>query len=430
MSAKGYPRRGRLLGMLVAGVLLAPALSGGAAAQDGVPSGRVLSFDLGTSLAASDNPGFNHNPDGGGISATTSLHVGLRNETPLSSLAVDADLSILSHVTGKQADRNGVSRRGLRLGYTRDGAGSDLKLSAGASESRIDLLRPLGDFVDDAGNIVLPDDLDDLYGSGWRRQVGLDAALTLGRDAPIGATLRAGTSRLSYRDTSNPDLTDSRRIYADADLRFALTQVSRLDLGLRHERFRDDDGLRRTSSLRAGLVFDRPDGNFRALLGATDTEDGTRVTAEIGRLIERPWGSLDGRIGAVRLTSGRTTLAGGLQLAYELATGRISTSVERSATSNSDDDETMRTALLVGYEQALTDHSGLSLDLAYVHSRSTMAQLDTRQASFGVNYSHSLTRDVALSLGYSYRMRDGDNIGRSTENVVTLSLRRSFRFGL
>ncbi len=431
MSGQGRPAWRRSVAALAACAAILLAAAPGVRAQSAEGgTGRVLSFSVATGLRATDNPDFRLHPSGSEVRATADLRLGLRADTPLSSLTLDADMLLLARLKSDEGRGGERARQGLRLGYGREGVGAALRLEAFIDESRIDFLRPLTDFLNEDGEIVLPDDLDDLTGDGWRRQRGFDASLTLGREAPFGVVLGAGLSELDYRDASNPALRDSRRSHAAARMHFDLNPVTRLDLGLRYSVFSRDDDRRETWSLNPGLTFARPDGNIRFLLGATRTEDGTRVSGELGRLIERPWGSLDARIGAVRMADGDTALSGGLRLTYGLPRGRLTVGLDRAAGSSADDDEVLRTALAVSYEQALNDLSSLALNLGYVRSDNSATGLGTDTASLGLGYRRSLTPDWSLNLGYNYRMRDEEGSGRTTENEVSLSLSRSFSFGL
>lgn len=422
-------RGGRAV-MLACALLLAGGGQGVRAQSADGGSARTLTFSVSAGLRATDNPDFTVSPDEGEIRASTDLRMEFRGETPLGNLTLGADTLLMGRLSGDADKRFERPRQALRLGYAREAADSALKLTASYNESRIDFLRPLTDFIDEDGVIVLPDDLDDLNGTGWRRQAAVDGSLTLGRNAPFGVVLGAGLSDLGYRDASDPSLVDSRRRHVSARMRFDLTRVTRLDVGLRYSIFENDLERKETWSLSPGLTIDRPDGNIRFLLGATRTEDGTRISAEVGRLIERPWGRLDARIGAVRLSGGRTRLSGGLELDYVTAQGQLTLGLERSAVSGTNDDETLRTALSASYQQALSDLASISVNLAYVRSDNSRTDLGTDTASFGLSYRRMVTRDWSLNLGYNHRMRDAEGSGRRSENEVTIGLSRSFSFGL
>ena len=420
---------GRAGAALIACLVLA---AGGAQAQSAggeSPTGRGLTFSVSAGLAATDNPDFRRNPGDGELRASTDLGLRLRNDTALGSLVLDANTLLVQKFSG---DDKGFERprQGISLSYRREGVNAALDLKASLRESRIDFLRPLSDFIDENGQIDLPADLDDLTGTGWQRQTGIDTTLTLGRTARFGVILGAGLSETSYRDASNPTLEDSERRHASARMRFDVTPITRLDLALRYSIFEESGDRRETWSLDPGLAFERPDGTIRALLGVTRTEDGTRLSAEVGRMIERPWGRLDGRIGAVRLANGNTALSGGLRLTYALPRAQLAVALDRSAISGSDDDEVLRTALTVNYQQAVTEISSLSLNLAYVENDNGATGRVTDNASFGLGYNHALTEDWSVILGYNYRMRrESDLPGRTSENEVSVMLRRSLTFG-
>jgi hypothetical protein len=424
--------RASALGLVVAGGTVLPIVIGAALAQSGDgdrPAGPRLTFSFDSQITASDNPGFDLNPAEGGIWATGNLEFGISDETPLSSFELNADFALRAGLAGDVEDGVDLPKRGLRLGYSRDGLDSAFEVKARLTESKIDFLRPLADFTDENGDIVLPDDLDELIGSGWRRQLGFDTTLTLGRNAPFGAVLGVGASELSYRDASNPALDDSRRAYADVGLRFDLSAVTRLDVGLRYSIYEDSDQQDETWTLRSNLTFDRPDGNLRFGLTATETEDGTRISADVGRLIERPWGSIDARLGVIGTGDGGTTLGGGLKLNYDLPDARLTARLDRSLASGKDNDETLRTALALGYRKAINQRSALSLDIGYVEIDNRVTGLGTDLASLSLGYGYELTRDWTLNLGYAYRVRDEEGIGRTQENAVTLTLRRGFEIG-
>lgn len=432
VNNRAAPVASRAVAALIGCLAILPVTGGAAQAQSSTvdaPTGRVLTLTFGAGLTTSDNPDFDVNPAGSEVRTSTSLRLAYRSDTALSYLTFDADTLLLMRLSG---DDKGFERpqQGIHLGYGREGGYAALKFDAGLRESRIDFLRPLSDFLDEDGEIFLPDDLDDLIGSGWRRQAYLDATLTLGRDARFGAVLGAGLSDVSYRDASNPALEDAHRRHASARLRFDLTPVTRLDLALRYGVFKDSQDRKETWSLNPGLTFDRPDGNIRAVLGVTRNEDGTRLSAEIGRAIERPWGRLDARIGAVRLANGHATMAGGLRMTYALPRAQFLIGLEREAGSGTNDTETLRTALAVDYRQSVSELSSLSVGLAYVKSDDSLTGHTTDTASLAIGYSHLLAKDWSLNLGYNFRMRDQDNTGRTTENEVSVTFSRSLVFGL
>lgn len=423
----GPRRRGRIRGaaLAVAAGLSLP-VAAALAQQGAAPPAPRLQFDLSSGLEVNDNPRFVADPGEGGVSASGRLGLTLADETPLSGFVLAADVALRAGLSGDVERGLDAPSRKLRFDYDRRGALAELSVSALADDSRIDFLRPLSDFIDD-GVFTPPDDIEDLTGTGWRRQLSLDALLTAGRGGPVTWSFGLGTRRIDYRETTDPDLTDNRRDYADLGLGFDLTGALRADVGLRYEVFTDADQDEETLTLRTGLQLDRPDGALRLRFSVADVADGTRLTLQGGRRIERPWGSIDADLGATRDEDGNANLTGTLRLAYALPQGEITASLNRAVVSGEDAAAELRTTAALGLSRTLTPRASMSLGLNWISSEA--AATGTDFASLGLGYSYALTEDWGLSLGYSHRMRDEDGTGRATQNAVTLSLTRSFATG-
>jgi hypothetical protein len=59
-------------------------------------------------------------------------------------------------------------------------------------------------------------------------------------------------------------------------------------------------------------------------------------------------------------------------------------------------------------------------------SEDTATNLATRNASLGVSYSRSLTRDWGMNLGYRHRIRDEDGAPSANSDSFFLTIRRDF----
>lgn len=397
--------------------------------QQQAPAGPRLVFDARLGVTASDNPDFEVNPPDSAVWATGALSFGFADDNALSSFSLTGNLGFRKGLGGNTDGDGRISDRALRMRYDRNGANAQFSFSAVLTESRLEYLRPLTDFVDSNGVFTPPDDLDQLNGTGWRRRVGFDTKLTLGSSAPFGATLGAGVSDVSYRDTSSASLDDNRRSYADVDLRFNLSQVTQATVGVRFDRYEDSDQQDDEWTLRLGLAFDRPDGQLRFGVQARDTASGTRTQFQVGRQFLRGWGSLDTGLGVIRDTGGKTRVSGDLSLVYNLPNGALKAALARSVGSGTNNAETMRTTASIGYSTPLSPQSSLTVDLAYVQLDALATDLTTRDTSFGISYSYALTQDWNLNLGYDRRRRDEDLVGVSDENTITLSISHRFTSG-
>ena len=397
--------------------------------QTAVPAGPRLTFDTNFGIAASDNPNFVVSPPDSGVWSTASLGFGVTDDTPLSAFSLRGNLTARTGIAGDTVDSARIGSRGLVLKYDRQGADAQFGLSAAFTESRIEFLRPLTDFIDDNGVLIPPTDINDLTGTGWRQRVSADASLTLFSNSPFGVSLAAGASNIHYRDVSSPRLDDSRRRYADIGLRFDLSQVVQASFGVRYSTFEDSNQHDDNVDLRAGLSFTRPDGVLRFGLSSTQTAGGTGISAQVGRSFQFAWGNLDGNFGVTRTAAANYTFSGSLNLTYDLAQTRLVASLSRSLVSGDNDAETLRTAAALGVSGAFSPNASWNVKLAYLSSEDLSANLTTQDVSLGLGYSYALTPDWNLNLGYQFHQRDKDAVGTFDENSVTLSLGRSFTIG-
>lgn len=394
--------------------------------------GVLLTFRLAERFETTENLGLDVPSQGRTNQATTNLSFGISSETQASRLAFDV-AGVLRAAQGPGHSGTDFSFDGpkLALSYARSAANATLDLKARLSESDIEYLRPLEDFLDENGEIVLPEDLADLTGTGTRRNSGLNAAVSWGNNAPVGFGLSAGFSALSYSNTTSPGLIDSRRTSLGASMRLDLSQVTKATISLKFSRFDDDVPLsksRDTISLDTDLSHDLATGKLTGKLSAARTEDGTQLGFNIGRIFDLPTGSLTTNLGLTRAASGGTNLTGSLGYRHVLPNGQISAQLRRGVQAGSDDTERLTTALSLGYSQSLSQISSLSLDLSYAESTVTATDSTVANTSFGATYSHALTEDWGLNLGYRQRIRDADGTGKADSSSVFLSLSRDFTF--
>ncbi|MFA9229799.1 MAG: hypothetical protein ACEQSU_03475, partial [Microgenomates group bacterium] len=401
-----------------------------AQAQD--TGGVVMTFGLQERLETTSNLGLDVTNRGRTNQATTNLSFGISSETQTSRLAFDmSGVLRAAQGPGHSGTDFGFDGPKLAFSYAHSGANASLSLKAHYSDADVEYLRPLENFLDEDGHIVLPEDLADLTGTGTRRSSGLNAALTWGNDAPVGFGLSAAVSDLSYRNTTSPGLIDSRRTTLGASMRLDLSEVTKATLGLTISRFEDEAPLsspRNTISFDAGLSQVMTTGTLTGSLSAAKTEDGTKLGFSVGRDIELPNGSLTASLGLSRAATGGTSLTGSLGLQHELPQGQITAQLRRGIGVSSDDTDSLTTVLSLGYSQTLSPLSSLSLDLSYAESTATATDNTVTNTSFGATYSHALTEDWGLNLGYRQRMRDSDGVGKADSSSVFLSLSRDFTF--
>lgn len=457
-------RRGLIgagVGAAAAAALIVPAL-----AQEREGGGVLLSFGLDQRLEADDNLDLDPVSEGTTVTATTRLSFGLLAETAVDRLSLEA-ATALRAVDGPEGGESFLDDTRLGLGYTREGASARLSLDAGYRSARVEYLRPLEDFLDEGGVIVLPEDLDDLEGEGTRATTSFGAKLELGLDAPLGLTLDARASALDYSDVTDPDLTDTRRLRLGATARLALSPVMAGTLSLSHVTFEDDDaadtrretlaaeigldydvspvltasaglgfstldirefGATETvegATLRLSLGLDRPNGDYSFDLASRVTEDGIRQDITLGRSLELPQGTLEASLGVTGIDWEEFEAIGALSWRQELTPGsQVSAQLRRAVVVNADDEDELVTALAVGYSRELTPVAGIDLDLTFSVAEEGGGSTD--RASFTATYRHALTEDWTLDAGYRHRLEDEPGPGTASSNSVFLGLGRRF----
>jgi hypothetical protein len=409
---------------LAVGAALVP-VSCDAQTEDG--GGLQLTFGVEQRLESTDNLGLDVVNAGITTQANTRLSFGFLTETRSARLAVDTSAALRAvNGPGFSGTEVELSDPQISLAYSRTSAGAKFDFNGYLKQADVEFLRSLEEFIDETGQLVLP---DDVTGTGTQLSYGLDVALNWGTDTPVEFGLSAGLSGLSYSDTTSASLVDSRRQRAGAVLRLDLTPVLEANIGLRYSSYDDDDPAttrRDTFSYQAGLDRILPNGKLTSDLTATDTEDGTRLSFSIGRDLDLPRGALSASVGATRSTSGATNLTGSLSLRKDFPLGQIRAEARRSVVAGSQDSERLATALSFGYDRSLTPVSSLGFDLSYVQNTEVATGLATTDASVGATYRRELTEDWGFDVGYRHRMRDEDGVGRAHSNSIFMVLRRDF----
>ena len=431
------------------------------------PGGLRLTGGVEQRLEAGRNLGLAIPAEGSTLQSVTRLSLGLDSETRTERFSIGAS-SALRFGRGPGGRISGFDDPQLRFSYAREGARSGLDLGGSYRRSQVEFLRALSDFADEDGVIVLPEDFEDLTGSGRRTERALRGRLELGRDMPLGLVLNARHSGIGYSGVTNPDLFDTRRDELGATLRMQLSPVAtatlgagrnryraenaaqtrritdRLDLGLAYDVspvLRLDAGLgwrridsrefgvttrREGATGRLGLVQTLPDGEISARFNADRDQTGTRQTLRVGRKLDRPDGEISGSIGLTRTPAGRTEAIGDLAWRRDLPAGSITAQLSRSVAITGADETRLRTLAGLTYRHAINENSAVSLRFDYSQSSATATQNRLRRTDLNAVYSHQMTRDWALNLGANYRVRQEQGVGRSAAPSVFLTLGRQF----
>ncbi len=318
----------------------------------------------------------------------------------------------------------------VTLAYSRTGAAATLSANASYSENDISFLRPLTDFVDSDGNVTLPEDFDDLTGSGSREQLSYSARLTLRDNRPFGLSFSLAGSSITYRDTTDPDLIDSDRLELGLGFRFDINPAVTANLDITHSRFQSAGSAETASNAVVGAVaFAQPTGSLTFGLSASETGGGIRWGLSLARELElSEIDAFTAELGVTFTAGGETVATGGLSFRRELAQGAVSARLNRSVTTTIDDEEQVLTSFSGSYSTALSEDIGLAISASYARASETAIDVQTDVADLGVELSYDLTRDWALSAGVSRQWRTEDPGASTSTDIISVGLARSFQW--
>lgn len=410
------------LGLLVATTV--PAL----AQSPSVPGGVTMTFGFSQRLEYDDNPPLAPTSPGGSALSTTRLTFSLSSETATQKIVLNTGTAL--RWSGGSGTQGGIKIDDPQfdLNYTLDVGSSSLSVGANYRRSDIQFLRPLSDFTQPDGTIVLPPDLNDLTGTGFRTDYGVNGALTWGAGGPLGVTLNLGLQGLEYDKVSNPALVDNQRQNAGVLVRMRLNDVTDATANLTFSRYEQDPGLTRayTRGISLGLTRSLVNGSLGAMIGTSNTNAGTRLNFDVNRVMSLPSGSLTAGLGITRPAGGNYGMTGRLNWQQTLANGSINAQLSRGVTVTNANTEQLQTVVSVQYSQALNPRDGLSLNVTYSLSDPSGTGNNNANTSIGASYSRNLTPDWSMNFGYTHRIRAPEALAGAQSNNVFISLQRNF----
>ena len=421
-------------------------------------------------LEAGDNLSLNAREEGSTVLSTTSLTFGLLAETRNQRFSADAGIKLRAGEVPSTSDIDtGIVEPSFSFDYLRDGANASFNVNGSYRESDISFRPSIGEFADEDGVIVLPEDFEDLEGSGTRRNYSLQTNLQLNQNGPLSFIFDAGVSGTTY-DQQSPTLNDIFRYTAGAraNLRFSEVTTGFVAYNFRH--FESEDiqnterdtnaievGVSQTISRRASveaaigyseteeqvfgfnnttsgvtgrISFDylMPNGTLTASYATTRDQDGARHNVSVGRALSLPNGELSASIGATSENGSDPSLIGSLSYMHELPTGSIRFGFNRNVTVDNNDSERVTTTADMAYKYNINQISNIGFDVSFGFSEGNSTSNETQRTDVSTSYNRDLTEDWRLSTGVSYSVRDQQNTGKSDSTSVFVSLNREFKF--
>ena len=284
-------------------------------------------------------------------------------------------------------------------------------------------MRDASDFINDEGEIELPDDFDDLTGDGLRFETTLAASLRWGEIEPIGYSMRASFRTLRY-DEANVALVDSDEATLGFGLRLNINEVTTGNIDLSYTQT-DEAGspVTDTARLSAAVTFARPLGDLTTGISITREDDGDIFwAASVEREFALSNGRLRGELGLVEDEGGDPRLTGGIAFSYPRPTGQIDLSAFRSLSAG---DDRATTTISASYRQDLSPISGMRVGFDFGQSSDSDGGDVLSTGSLSVSYEVSLTDVWQLNVGARANLRDDDGT-RTRSNSVFVTLERPF----
>jgi len=353
------------------------------------------------------------------------------------------------------------------LRYVHEGANSRFSLNASYWKPDLAFLDPL--------TRETIDDQDFFRGGGTREDISTGVKLETGLYAPLGFVFDLNSFRRSYSNTTDPLLSSNQTDSAalGAIFRFAPATRGRIDyyeswyqaedtnqtdrttrrftFGLDHdfsaidtlsldlghskvfETFDAVPGLENNLSGPVGtLIFNRvmPNGLINATLDTTLNQTGRQTRLEFGRIFDLPAGGFEISLGAAKGDTFGARPIGRIAYDTELARGAFNAELSRTASiSDTLSQATETTRLNLGYSMDLTAVSALSLNLNYADISlvgNNTAGGGRERASFYASYSHDVTEDWDVVMGYEYKYFSPDVGPSANSNGIFFTLRRDF----
>ncbi len=252
------------------------------------------------------------------------------------------------------------------------------------------------------------------------------------RVSPV-TTVNASAALANY---SADDLRQTDRTTTDYSI--GLTQqvnpVLALGASLGNTRVETDSvtGTTTTSGVVGSLSLTKTldDGSIFGTLSSSRNQNGERITLSFGRDLQLPTGSLRAVVGYTTADTGGSNVIGSLAYAKQLPDGSLTLSLDRSASTNSLDQEVIDTRLSAGYSHNLNAISrlGINFNWGETQDTGTTGAQTIRTSNVTASYDRDLTSDWTMSGGVTLRHRFETGVGSAQSTALFLSLGRNFSY--
>lgn len=401
-------------------VLATSLCSLAASAQEAEPGGVYFTFDLGQTFIGSTDRDLETTEAEDGLESVTTLGFGAVTETRTQRLSFNLDTTY--SLTEDEFTDEGIV---ARLAYNRESVDSTFDFALERRREDIAFLRDATDFIDGSGVIVLPDDFDDLTGTGIRNETTLTATFTWGDTAPIGYSLSGSQTTLRYEDASAA-LVDTNTATIALGLRLNINEVTTSNIGLSYTESEDIGGpTTDTTTLSGALTFARPLGALTTGISVSrDETDDVFWAASVSREYALPNGSLSGELGLVEDEIGDLRLTGGIAFSYPLPAAEITLSADHSLDPG---DDRAATTFSANYLQELSPVSSMQVGFDFGQTSDPDGSDVLATGSLSASYGYSINDLWQVNVGASADFREDAGV-RTNSTSIFLSLDRQFSF--
>lgn len=332
------------------------------------------------------------------------------------------------------------------LGYANEWASGNFAADVRYRQTQVDFNRPLSDFADDDGIIIVPDDLDQLTGDATERRTDGSFFLALATDAPSSYEFTLDATNFDYSEDAD-DRTPRSIVQGSALWQLRLTPVlSSALLGsyYLYQAHAGDETEVRIGEVDAGVIYE-PNENVYVAAGlgyahrvreetvggdreTTEDEQGPSARALVRYTTENLTLNFNGRVSSAAPT---TRFNGALGAVWRLPRGNVNARLFQRYTGNSSDQEVRVTGVGIGFVRDINTVSRVGLDFAWglQVDQDDPDEPDINRTDITATYSYDLTETVSAEVGYRFRNRE-EAPENATSNAVFLVIGKAFETGL
>lgn len=406
-------------------------LGGTALAQDG---GVFSELRYSKRFEAANNPALNPGTNDARYDATTALDYTITSRTrgKAISFSIGGDVRLSDDAALNTDDGLDFDRPRAELDYRSTSPRLDFSVNIRAIQNDIEFLNPI-DLVEFApGGVGLPDDFDDLDGSGTRTSLRYRLRADFDEDRPFSWGIGVSGNALTYSNVTAPNLVDSTRVTVVLDTGMSLTPATRLDTRLGHTVTDEEDGTpsSATTFVNARLQSQLNDRvAVRGELALAFPNIAAERTTVTGGFTYQPT-----RLSRLSVDAGMAFIDGQTdrfvgRVSYERDLSRTTslTAIYAREVSNNNDNQTVLSSIArLGVDIALSPTSAFSFNAAFVENDRINALNDSEELSTSAVYRRKMNKDWAASIGLRVTSRTTSAQGRARSEAIFLTLDRAW----